>query len=54
MLEDNEQSFLDYYMDEKKSGNAEFKICHEKAKYCNERGDGTYGSDEATIRHDYQ
>ena len=51
-MEDNEQAFLDHYMAEEDPGRPEYRICHEKAKYCNAVGNGAFGTNNADIRHE--
>lgn len=52
ILEDHEEAFLKHYMADEDLGRPQFTICHERAQYCNELGNGAFGSNDPSIRHE--
>lgn len=53
ILEDHEEAFLKHYMADVISGGPEFTICHERAQYCNAKGNGAFGRREDTeVKHE--
>lgn len=52
ILEDHEEAFLDHYMADENPGRPDFRICHDKAQYCNAKGNGAFGAEGQNIKHE--
>lgn len=52
ILEDHEEAFLQHYMADENPGRPEFRICHDKAQYCNAVGNGAFGQTDENIKHE--
>lgn len=48
-MEDNEDAFLDFYMNESDLETAAYELCHEKSRYCNANLNGIYGDSRVSL-----